>query len=74
MSEELGQQTKKLSLIEACINTLIGYVITLICSPFIYWICDVKISATQMSLVTLIFTGVSIVRGYVIRRFFNKIK
>lgn len=69
-----GYQTKKFSLIEAITNTLIGYFVTLICSPFIYWVCEVEISFNKLTLVTLLFTLLSIIRGYVIRRFFNKIK
>lgn len=65
-------QTKKKSLIEAFVNTLIGYIITLIFSPLLYWICDITITGVQMTLVTLLFTILSVLRNYVIRRWFNK--
>lgn len=66
-------QTKKGSLIEAVVNTLIGFTITLLFSPLIYWICGVNMKASQMGLVTALFTLLSILRGYVVRRFFNKV-
>lgn len=65
-------QSKKKSFIEALVNTFVGFLTTLLVSPFIYWICDVKISFPEMSVVTLLFTIVSIIRNYIIRRWFNK--
>lgn len=64
-------QTKKGSFIEALVNTLVGFLITLLFSPVIYWVCGVSMKVTQMGMVTLLFTLLSIARGYVIRRFFN---
>lgn len=65
-------QTKRQSFIEACINTLIGYVITLLFSPLIYWLCGITYKLSQLGLVVLYFTILSVARSYVIRRFFNK--
>lgn len=67
-------QSKSKSFIEALTNTFIGYITTLIVSPFIYWICNVEVTIGQMSSVTLLFTIVSILRNYIIRRWFNKLK
>ena len=67
-------QTKKSSFIEALVNTFIGLLITMIFSPIIYWICDVIISYPQMTLATILFTIISIIRNYIIRRLFNKKK
>ncbi len=64
-------QSKKNSFIEACTNTFIGFAITFTCSTFIYPICGVEISGAQMGLVTAFFTAISIIRQYIIRRFFN---
>lgn len=65
-------QTKRNSFAEACLNTLIGFLITLIFSPPIYWMCSVEINYGQIGIATLLFTILSIIRGYVIRRFFNR--
>jgi hypothetical protein len=65
-------QSKKNSFKEACVNTAIGYLVTLAFSPFIYWCCGVKISGTKMNAVVICFTGLSVARSYVIRRWFNK--
>lgn len=65
-------QSKKGSFFEAISNTIIGYVITLIFSPFLYGICGIEYRTSQLCIVTLLFTILSICRGYVIRRWFNK--
>lgn len=67
-------QSKKKSFLEAVVNTFVGFIITIVFSPLIYWLCDVKISGMQMTGATLLFTALSIARGYVIRRWFNKLK
>ena len=64
-------QSRKTSFVEACINTVIGFLVTLCFSPAIYYACDITATGKQMWLVTLCFTVVSVLRSYVIRRFFN---
>ena len=66
-------QSKQNSFIEALINTGIGLGITILFSPIVYRICDVEISNKQMGGAAALFTIISIVRGYVVRRFFNKL-
>lgn len=67
----MTEQTKKGSLIEAMVNTLIGFIITCIFAPLIYWIAGIHMNIFQMSYSTLLFTILSVARGYVIRRWFN---
>lgn len=64
-------QTKKQSFIEALINVAIGFCVTLVFSPVIYWLCDVKVNMAQTWSVTFLFTILSVLRSYVVRRFFN---
>lgn len=65
-------QTKKQSLIETLSNVGTGFVTTLLLSPPIYWIAGVTVKYSQMWVVTVLFTIASVLRGYVIRRWFNK--
>lgn len=65
-------QSKKLSLIESVVNTLIGMLFSFVVSPLVYWLSDVEMSYYQMGLATVWFTIISIIRGYIIRRWFNK--
>jgi len=66
-------QSKKKSLIESVVNTFVGFLVTLAVSPFVYKMCSVEMSYPKMTLVTLVFTLVSVLRNYVIRRVFNKL-
>jgi predicted Na+-dependent transporter len=64
-------QTRIDSLIEAIVNTFIGFLVTIVALPFVNKIIGVEMSGGQMSLSTTLFTIISILRGYIIRRFFN---
>lgn len=66
-------QSKKGSLIEAAVNTFIGYTITLVLSPLVYHIAGVQMSVAKLNLVVLMFTAISVIRSYIIRRFFNRV-
>lgn len=68
----MGTQTKLNSILESVSNTAIGLITTLIFSPFIYNMVGMVYTYGQLGLVTVLFTLLSIVRGYIIRRFFNK--
>ena len=65
-------QTKTKSFLESVVNTLIGMIITMLVSPAIYWMCGVKMHYSQMIVATVLFTLISIIRNYLIRRWFNK--
>lgn len=66
-------QTKIESLIEAIVNTFIGFLITITFLPIVNRICGIHMTGGQMGLSTLLFTIISVVRGFVIRRFFNNL-
>lgn len=68
----MGTQTKTNSILESLSNTGIGLLTTLIFSPIIYSMVGMSYTYSQLGWVTVLFTALSIVRGYIIRRFFNK--
>jgi ABC-type thiamin/hydroxymethylpyrimidine transport system permease subunit len=68
----LINQTKGKSLIEATVNTLIGLLTSFVLQLILYPFLDIKVSLNQNIIITLVFFIVSIIRGYLIRRFFNK--
>ena len=67
-------QSKKFSLIEATTNTAIGFVIALCTQLVIYPVMGIVVSIQENIIITAVFTAVSILRGYIIRRLFNKLK
>lgn len=65
-------QSKRDSLIEAMVNTFIGFIITCAVAPLIYWGLNIKMNITQLGLANFMFTMVSLIRNYIIRRIFNR--
>jgi len=67
-------QTKRQSFIETCTQTAIGWFVSLLTWYAVLWtnIFDVNMSFTENLQLTTIFTVVSIARGYIIRRFYDK--
>lgn len=65
-------QTKTKSFIEAISNTVVGLFISFMVQVIIYPLLDIEVSTGQKFIITAVFFTVSIVRGYLIRRFFNR--
>ena len=66
-------QTKQQSLIESASGTVIGLVFSFIIQIIMYPILEIPVSINQSLLLTSVFFIASIVRGYFVRRLFNKI-
>lgn len=66
------KQTKKQSFVESLTNTAVGFVISLGSTFVIFPLVGYASTFSKNLIVTLFFTVVSILRGYVIRRYFNK--
>ena len=64
-------QSKKGSFIEALINVVIGFSINYCANLLIFPLFGFHISPSSNLLMGVIYTGISIVRSYVIRRWFN---
>lgn len=59
------------SFFEAVTNTAVGFVISLITWYFVADAMDIPVTWSQNLIITGIFTVVSIIRGYVLRRIFD---
>ena len=64
-------QTRFESFKESVVNIVIGYVIAFISQIVIFPIVGVKVSLSQNLEIGLYFTAVSLIRSYMIRRYFN---
>ena len=64
-------QTRMVSLIEAIVNTVIGFFISFILWPIASFLFDIPYDVSSHFGVVGLFTVASVARGYVIRRFFN---
>lgn len=66
-------QKPKLSLIEAITNTTAGFIISFLIQIIIYPLMSIPVRFHQNIIIITIFTIASILRGFIIRRIFNKI-
>ena len=64
-------QSKKQSLIETLTSVFVGWLIGVILNLTVLPLFDYNITVVDSIWVSLIFTAVSVIRGYVIRRAFN---
>jgi len=65
-------QTKKQSLYESIINILIGYFTALASQLIVFPMFDIKVPISDNLLIGLWFTIISLIRSYLLRRYFNK--
>lgn len=64
-------QTRIGSLIESFMNIAIGYLVALLSQIIIFPMFDIHVSLSDNLLIGAYFTLISLVRSYVIRRWFN---
>jgi len=65
-------QSKKYSIIESVANTLIGLVTSFLIQLIIYPLLDIPVTISQNIIITITFFIASVLRGYLVRRYFNK--
>lgn len=66
----MADQTKTVSFVETCINVAVGFCVSMTAWPFVGALYDIPYSYASHIGITVIFTVLSIARGYVVRRFF----
>ena len=64
-------QTKRQSLVETLTSVFVGWLVGVILNLTVLPLFDYNITVVDSLWVSLIFTTVSVIRGYVIRRWFN---
>jgi len=65
-------QSKRESLKESAANVLVGYIIALMSQIVVFPLVGVQASLNQNLKIGVYFTIISLVRSYMIRRYFNK--
>jgi hypothetical protein len=66
-------QTKKQSIIEVIANTVVGFIISVGVSVLLFPLMGIPVTFGENLGITLIFTVISLVRSFLMRRIFNKI-
>lgn len=65
-------QTKKQSFIESLANVTIGFLITIISLHIIFPLLSIENHSGKNIVLTIYLTTLSILRNYILRRYFNK--
>jgi hypothetical protein len=68
------QQSKKHSIIESIVQTIIGLGTSIIIQVVLYPLMGIPVTFSQNLIITAVFFVVSIIRGYLVRRIFNELK
>jgi hypothetical protein len=66
-------QSKKLSIIESVTQTVIGLGISFCIQIVIYPLMDIPVTIKQNIIITIVFFLASLIRGYFVRRYFNRL-
>lgn len=67
-------QSRRLSAIETVASTAIGFVISYVTSYVVLPLFGFDVTHGQNFSITCIFTGISLLRGYFVRRLFNRLQ
>ena len=67
-------QSKRRSIIESVSNTIIGLLTSFCIQLIIYPVLNIDVKLSQNVIITFVFFIASIVRSYLVRRFFNSLK
>ena len=65
-------QSKRNSVIESITNTMSGFIVSLVVQLAIYPALNIEVSINENIIITTVFTVISILRGYLVRRLFNR--
>jgi hypothetical protein len=65
------KQTRADSLLEAATNVVLGFVLALVVQALIYPLFGIRTSLASDGTIAVVFTAVSLVRSYMVRRAFE---
>lgn len=70
----LARQSRVMSLVEAIANVLVGFVLAVLTQITLFPMLELQVSVADNLLIGMIFTAVSIVRSFALRRLFEAIR
>lgn len=67
-------QSRRMSLVEAATNVIVGYALAVGMQIVVFPVFDIHIALRDQLAIGLAFTAISLVRGYVLRRLFERFR
>jgi len=74
MSGRHVTQSRRMSLVEAVINVVVGYAVAVGMQMAVFPLFGIHIALGDQLSIGLAFTGISLVRGYFLRRLFERFR
>ena len=68
------RQSKRMSLLESLINVAVGYGVAVSAQVLVFPMFGLEVALADNLVIGAIFTGISIVRSYTLRRVFEEIR
>ena len=68
------KQSRLMSLVESLANVLVGYGVAVITQVVVFPMFGLAVTIAENLLIGLVFTGVSLVRSYALRRSFEALR
>ena len=72
MTQRVTDQSRRMSLVEAATNVIVGYVLAVGMQILIFPMFGIQIALGDQLSIGIAFTGVSLIRGYMLRRLFER--
>jgi hypothetical protein len=67
----MSGQSRRASALETCLSTAIGYVVAQISQMLVFPLFDIHVSLGANATIGAVFTVISVIRGFGVRRLFN---
>ena len=65
-------QSRVIALVEAATNVVVGYVMVIVMQIVVFPLFGIEMGIAEHMRIGLIFLGISLVRGYLLRRLFER--
>lgn len=67
-------QSRRMSFIESAANVVVGYVLAILTQLAVFPLFGLEAALSEHLAIGLAFVGISLVRGYLLRRLFERIR
>ena len=65
-------QSRRASLIETCVGIAVGFAVSMLITALVFPLYGIPVTLAHNVQITAIYTVASLLRGYCLRRFFNR--
>lgn len=67
------KQSKRKSALETVVQTVTGLAVSMLIQIWLYPLMGIPVTLSQNAIITAVFFAASLIRGYAVRRLFNRV-